>query len=173
MWSSLTLQLHLKWNVHKRSLEYKGYLWVEFLFLFSRSVISNSLQPHGLQHDRLPCPSLSPRVCSVSYPFGQWCCLTISPFNLSQHLGLFQWVGSSHHVARVVGFQLQHQSFSECPGLISFTTDWLYLLAVQRTLKCLLQHHSSKASTLKFSAFFMVQFSHLHMTTGKITVLTI
>ena len=65
-------------------------------------------------------------------------------FNLSQHLGLFQWVRSSHQVARVLEFQLQHQSFRWSSGLISFRMDWLDLLAVQGTLKSLLQHHSSK-----------------------------
>ena len=60
----------------------------------------------------------------------------------------------------------------EHPGLISFRMDWLDLLAVQRTLKSLLQHHSSKASILQCSAFFMVQLSHLYMTTGKTISLT-
>ena len=56
-------------------------------------------------------------------------------FHLSQHQGLFKWVGSSHQVAKVLEFQLQHQSFQEHPGLISFRMDWLDLLAVQGTLK--------------------------------------
>ena len=60
----------------------------------------------------------------------------------------------------------------EIPGLISFRMDWLDLLAVQGTLKSLLQHHSSKASLLRHSAFFTVQLSHPHMTTGKIKALT-
>ena len=80
--------------------------------------------------------------------------------NLSQHQGLFQWVSSSHQVA------------SEHAGLISFRMDWLDLLAVQGTLKSLLQHHSSKASILRHSAFFMVQLSHPYMTTGKTIALT-
>ena len=87
--------------------------------------------------------------------------------NLSQHQGLFQWVSSSHQVAKVLEFQLQHQPSSEYSGLISFWMDWWGLLAVEGTLKSLLQHHSSKASILQRSAFFIVQFSHLHMTTGK------
>ena len=61
---------------------------------------------------------------------------------------------------------------NEHPGLISFRMDWLDLLAVQRTLKSLLQHHSSKASILQRSAFFTVQISHPYMTTGKIIALT-
>ena len=69
--------------------------------------------------------------------------------NPSQHQGLFQWVNSSHEVAKVLEFQPQHQSSSKHPGLVSFRMDWLDLLAVQGTLKSLLQHHSSKASILR------------------------
>ena len=92
--------------------------------------------------------------------------------NLSQHQGLFKWVSSSHQVVKVLEFQLQHQSFQWTPGLISFRMDWLDLLAVQGTLKSLLQHHSSKASFLLCSAFFIVQLSHSYMTTGKTIALT-
>ena len=81
-------------------------------------------------------------------------------FNLAQHQGLFQWIGSSHQVAKVWELQLQQQSFSEYSGLISFSIDWFDFLAVQGTLKSLLQHHSSKASILQCSAFFMVQLLH-------------
>ena len=89
-------------------------------------------------------------------------------FNLSQHQHLFQWlVSSSHQVAKVLEFQLQHQSCSEYLGLISFRIDKLDLFAVQGTLKSFLQYHSSKASILRRSAFFTVQLSHLYMTTGK------
>ena len=94
-------------------------------------------------------------------------------FNLSQHQGLFKWVSSSHQVAKVLEFQLQHQSFQWIfRTLISFRMDWLYLPAVQGTLKSLLQHHSSKASILRRSAFFTVQLSHPCMTTGKTIALT-
>ena len=65
-------------------------------------------------------------------------------------------------------FQLKYQSSKEHPGLISFRMDWLNLLAVQGTLKSLLQHHSSKASILRHSAFITVQLSHPYMTTGKV-----
>ena len=82
-------------------------------------------------------------------------------FGLSQHQGLFQWVSSSQQVAKVLEFQLQHQYF-----------QWLDRLAVQGTLKSLLQHHSLKASILQHSAFFTVQLSHPHMTTGKTIALT-
>ena len=92
--------------------------------------------------------------------------------NPSQHQVLFQWVNSSHEVAKVLEFQLQHQSFSEHPGLISFRMDWLDLLAVQGTLKSLLQQHSSKSPIFQHSAFFIVQLSHPYMTTGKTIALT-
>ena len=85
--------------------------------------------------------------------------------NPSQHQSLFPWVNSSHEVAKVLEFQLQHQSFQEHLGLISFRMDWLDLLAVQGTLKSLLQHHSWKASTLLWcSAFFTVQLSKIGTT---------
>ena len=74
--------------------------------------------------------------------------------NHSQHQGLFQWVNSSHEVAKVLEFQLQHQSLNEHPGLISFRMNWLDLLAAQGTLKSLFQHHSSKASNFQCSAYF-------------------
>ena len=73
----------------------------------------------------------------------------------------------SQDVAKVLEFQLQPQSFNEYSGLISPRMDWLDLLAVQGTLKSLLQHHSSEASILLRSAFFMVQLSYPYMTTGK------
>ena len=76
-----------------------------------------------------------------------------------------------HH--QVLELQLQHSPPNDYSGLISFTIDWFDLLAVQGTLKRLLQHHSSKASVLQFSAFFMVQLSHLYVTTGKTTALTV
>ena len=101
--------------------------------------------------------------------------LLLSPsptFNLSQHQSLFKWVSSSHQVAKVLEFQLHHQSSNEYSGLISFRMDWLDLPAVQGTLKSLLQHHSSKASIVQCSAFFIVQLSHPYMTTGKIIALT-
>ena len=142
--------------------------------------MSNSLQCHELQHTRLPCLSPTPGVYQNSCPLSWWCHPTISPsvvpfsstFNLSPHQGLFKWVSSSHQVGKVLEFQLQHQSFQWTPGLISFRMDWWNLLAVQGTLKSLLQHHSLKASILRHSAFFIVQLSHPYMTTGKTIALT-
>ena len=137
--------------------------------------MSDSLWPRRLQHTRLTCHSLSPRVCSNSCPSSRWCHPTISSsftpisswFNLSQHQSLFQWIGFLHQLAKVLELQLQHQS-----GLISFGIDWFDLLVVQRTLKSFLQHHSSKVSIFRCSAF-MVQLSHLYMTTGKAIALTV
>ena len=104
----------------------------------------------------------SPLLLSASLP----------AFNLSQHQGLFQLVSSLHQVAKVLEFQLQHQSFQWI-----FRVDFLYIWLVgspssSRTLKSLLQHHSSKASILRLSAFFMFQLSHPSMTTGKTIALT-
>ena len=89
------------------------------VLLLSHSVVSNSLGPCGLQHTSLPCPSLSPGVCSNSCPLNWWCYLnissSISPFSSCpqsfEHQGLFQWVGSSNQVAKVLELQLQYQSF--------------------------------------------------------------
>ena len=143
--------------------------------------MSDSLPPHGLQHARLPCPSPSPRSCSKSCPLSWWCHPTIlysvvlshPAFDLSQHQGLFQCVSSLHQVAKVWELQLQPQSSNDYSGLIFFMIDWFDLLAVQWTLKSLLQNHSSKASILQFSAFFMVQLSHPYITSGKSIALTI
>ena len=106
----------------------------------------------------------------------QWSHPLLSPsfpaLNHSQHQGLFKWVSSSHQVAQVLEFCFNISPSNEYSGLISFRMDWLDLLAVQGTLKCLLQHHSSKASILQHSAFFIVQLSHPYTTTGKTKVLT-
>ena len=93
-------------------------------------------------------------------------------FNLSQHQGLFQWVSTSHQVAQLLEFQLQYQFFQWIIRTDFLKGDWLDLLAVQGTLKCFLQHHSSKASILQCSASFIVQLSHTYMTTGKTIALT-
>ena len=93
-------------------------------------------------------------------------------FSLSQYQGLFHWVASSHQVAKVLELSFSISPSNEHPELISFRMDWLDLLAVQETLKSLLQHHSSKVLVLWCPAFFMVQLSHSHMTTGKTLALT-
>ena len=137
--------------------------------------MSNSLQPHGLQHARLSCTSPTPRVYSNSCPLSLWCHPTISssviPFSSRlqsfQHQDLFQWVSSSHQVAKYWSFSFSISTSSEYSELISFRVDWLDLLSVQGILKNLLQHHSSKASILWHSAFFIAQLKHLYMTTEK------
>ena len=110
--------------------------------------VNDAIQPSH------PLPSLSPAL------------------NVSQHQGLLKWVSSSHQVAKVLEFQLQHQSFQRTPRTDSFRMDWLDLLAVQGILKSLLQHHSSKASILGCSAFFIIQLLHPYMTTGETIALT-
>ena len=142
----------------------------------------NSLPPHGLQHTRLPCPSPTPRVCSNSSPVSQLCHPTIS--SICCLLLLFPSVFPSIRVfSNELAIHIRWPkywsfSFSICTSneyseLISFRIDWFDLLAVQENLKSLFQHHSSKASILQCSAFFMVQLSHLYMTTGKTKTLTI
>ena len=93
--------------------------------------------------------------------------LLFPPPNLSQHQGLFKWSVLRIRWPKYWSFSFSISFSNEYSGLISFTMDWLDLLAVQGTLKSLLQHHSSKASILLHSAFFILQFSHWHMTTGK------
>ena len=141
--------------------------------LFSHSDMFNLLQPHGMKHARLAYPSLSPRVCSSSWPLSQWCyptilssVITFSCLQSSQHQGLFQWDGSFH--PKYWSFSIS--SSNDCSGLISFRIDWFDLLAVQGTLKSLRPHQfniSSKASDLWYSAFIIVQLSNPYMTTGK------
>ena len=111
------------------------------------------------------------RVSDAIQPSHPLSSLSSPTFNLSQHQGLFKWVSSLYQVAKA----LSEFSFNISPsneGLISFRMDWLDLLAVQGTLRSLLQHHSSKASILWCSAFFIVQLSHPHRTTRKIIALT-
>ena len=147
---------------------------------FSCSVVSDSLWPHELQHARPPCPSLTPGVYSNSRPSSWWCHPAISSsvvpfFSCPQFLTAL--VFSNESTLRMRWPKYWSFSFSispsnEHPGLISFRMDWLDLLAVQGTLKSLLQHHSSKASILQCSASFIVQLSHPYITTGKTIALT-
>ena len=139
-----------------------------------------SLWLHGLQHTRLLCPSVSPRVCSNSCPLSWWChpvissCLPlllpsvfpstrVSSNELSLHI---RW-------PKYWSFSFSISPSNEYLGLISFRIDWFNFLIIQGTLKSLIQHHSSKSSVLWHSAFFMVQLSHLYMTTGETIALTI
>ena len=142
--------------------------------------MSNSLWPHGLKHARPLCPSSTPGVYSDSCPLSQWCYPTISssivPFSSClQSFSWFEYFPMSQFftlVAKVLEFQVQISPFNEYSGLISFSIDWFDLLAVQGTLKSLIQHHSSKASILWYLVFFMFQLSHPYMTTRKSIALT-
>ena len=142
--------------------------------------MSDSLWPRGLQHARLPWPSLSLGVCSNSCPLSWWCHPTIS-----SSASLFSFCPQSFPASRSFSNELalcirwqKYWSFSfsispsnEYSGKISFRIDWFNFLAVQGTLKSLLQHHSLKASILRCSTFFTVL--HPYMTTGETIVLTI
>ena len=129
---------------------------------FSCSFMSNSLRPLGLQHARPPCPSPTPRIYSNSYvcwvgdatqsshPLSS----PSSPvFNLSQHQGLFKWVHSCIRWPKYWSFSFNISPSNEYSGMISFRMDWLYLLAVQGTLKSLLltpQFKSTNSLALSF-----------------------
>ena len=214
-----------------------SYVHCNTLLLFSLQVMSDSSRPHGLQHARHPCPSLSPGVCPSSCPLTQWCHPTISSFvtlntfssvqslscvwlfvtpwiitacqaslpftnswNLLQLMSIKAVMSFSHLIfcrpllllppfppsirvfsskstlrmrwPKYWSFSFSISPSNEHPGLISFRMDWLDLLAVQETLKSLLQHHSSKASVFQCSAFFTVQPWHPYMATGKTIALT-
>ena len=148
---------------------------------FSCSVVSNSLWPHGLQHARLPCPSLAPGTYSNSCPLCHVVpcshLILYHPLLLSPSILPSIMVFSNDSVLCIMWPKYWSFSFSISPsneysGLISFMIDWFDLLAVQGTLKSLLQHHSSETSILQHSALFIVQLSHPYMTIGKTIVLT-
>ena len=135
----------------------------------SHSVVSDSLRPHESQHAKPPCPSPTRGVHSNSRSSSWWCHPAISssviPFSscLQSLLASVFSNESTLHMRwpKYWSFSFSNHSFQRNPskGLISFRMDWLDLLAVQGTLKSLLQHHSSKASILQCSAFFTVQLS--------------
>ena len=144
----------------------------------SRSFVSNSLWPHESQHGRLPClsptPGIHPNLCALS----RWCHPAIS-----SSVVLLPPIPPSIRVfsnestlcmrwSKYWSFSFSISPFNEYSGLIYFRINWSDLLAVQGTLKSLLQHHSSKASILLCSAFFTVQLSHPYMTTEKTIALT-
>ena len=144
---------------------------------FSHSVVSDSLQPHELQHSRPPYPSPTPGVHLDSCPSSQCshlilCCPLLFLPPILPSIRVF----SNESTLRMRWPKYWSFSFSiipskEIPGLI-FRMDWLDLLAVQGTLKSPLQHHSSNASVLQHLAFFTVQLSHPYVTTGKTIALT-
>jgi len=159
------------WAPHVHAL-----LFILLSVQFSRSVVSDSLQPRGLQYARLTCPSPIPGACSNSCPSSWWCHPTISS-SVTPFTSCPQSFPASRSVLHIRWPKYWSFSFSISPsneysGLISFRMDWFDLLAVQGTLKSLLQHHSSKASILRHSAFFIVQCSCPYVTTGKSIALT-
>ena len=147
---------------------------------FSRSVVSDSLRPHEPQHTRPRCPSPTP---SPPKPMSIESVMPSSHLTPCRPLLLLPPIPPSIRVfsnestlhmrwPKYWSFSFNISPSKQHPQLISFRTDRLDLLAVQGTLKSLLQHHSSKASILWHSAFFTIQLSHPHMTTGKTTALT-
>ena len=142
---------------------------------FSGLVVSNSLRPHKSQHARPACPSPTPGVHTNSCPSSRLILcrplLLLPPIPPS--IRVFSKESTLHlRWPKYWSFSFSISPSNQHPGLISFRMDWLDLLAVQGTLKSLLQHHSSKASILWRSAFFTVQLSHPYMTTGKTIALT-
>ena len=141
---------------------------------FSRSVMSYSLLPLGLQHARLPCPPTTTEACSNSWLLGQECHPTISssvvPF--SSRLQSFPGSGSFQRSQFFTSGGQSIRVSASASGLISLRIDWLDHLSVQGSLKSLLQYDSLKASILWLSAFFIIQLSHPHMTIGKTIALT-
>ena len=142
----------------------------------------NSLQSPRLQHIRLSCPSPSPGICSNSCLLSWWyylnCLILCCPILLLPSVFPSIRVFSNESALPIRWPKYWSFSFSISPsieysGLISFRIDWFDFLALQGTLKSLLQHHHSEAAILQYSAFFMVQLSHPHMTTGKTIALTI
>ena len=143
--------------------------------------MSDSLWPHGLQLTRLFCPPLSPRVCSNSCPLSQWCPPT--HLSLCRPLLLLPSIFPSIRIfsnelalcirwPKYWSFSFSISTSNEYSELITFRID-CFDLAVQGTLKNLVQHDSSKASVLQCLALFVIQLSHLYMITGKIIALTI
>ena len=137
-----------------------------------------TLRPHGLQHTRPPCPP-APRACSNSCPLSQWCDPTISSSVISFSSCVQSFPASgSFPMSQFFTSGGQRIAVSASVSVLPINIqDWFPLggtdlLAVQGTLKSLLQHHSSKASILLCSAFFMVQLSYSYMTTGKTIALT-
>jgi len=146
--------------------------WVQFSIVQSLSHVW-LLRPHELQHARPPCPSPTSRVYSNPCPLSRWYHPTISssviPFCSCPQSFPASGSWSALHIRwpKYWSFSFSISPSNEYSGLISFRMDWLDLLAVQGTLKGLLQHHSSKTSTLWCSTFFIVQLSHQYMITGK------
>ena len=141
---------------------------------FSHLVVSDSLQPHGLQHTKLPVRhqflSLLKLMSTESVMPSNHLILRhplLLPPSIFPSIRFFSNESALRISGQSIEVSAQDENANEYSGLISFRMDWLALLAVQGTLKSLLQHHSSKASILWRSAFSIVQLSHPYMTTEK------
>ena len=151
--------------------------WCISSIQFSRSVVSDSLQPHELQHTRPPCPSPTlrglPKLMFIELVMPSNHLILYHPFfflpSIFPSIRVYSKESALHiRWLKYWSFSFNISPSNEHPGPISFRMDWLDLLAVQGILKSLLQHHSSKASIL----FFIVQLLHPYMTTGKTIALT-
>ena len=171
----LKKNLQTVWYLHHQTLPVENHIMSS---QFSHSVVFDSLWSHGLQHARIPCPSPTTRACSNSYSWSQWCHPTISsclPLLFLPSIFLSIRVFSNESVLCIRWPKYWSFSISlssEGSGLIFYRINRFDLLAVQGTLKNLLQHHSSKASILQHSTFFIVQLSDPYMTTGKTIALS-
>ena len=168
-WTELNIYIHIT----------QCMTWILVSFLCgccSVAQLCPILRPRELQLSRLPCSSLSPRVCSDSRPLSLWCHPTIS-FSVPSIFPSIRVFSSESALCirwpKYWNFGFSISPSNEYSGLISFRMDCFDLLAVQRTLKSLLQHQNLKAPVLQCSAFFIVQTSHPHMTIGKSIALTI
>ena len=163
-WTWLSNWTTTCWPGRKVSLQirknYDLYSFTQLIFIvaFQSLVMSDSLQSHRLQHDRLPCPSLSPRVCSNSCPLSWWCYTTISSsatsFFCPQSFSASVFSNElALHIRWSKLLKLQHQ-FYEYSGLIFFRIHWFYLLGVQRTLKSPLQHQIDSINSSALSLLY-------------------
>ena len=189
MWNTGLVESQAGIKIAGRNINNLRYAYL--MLLFSSSVMSGSLWPHGLQHPRLPCPSPSPGVCSNSCPLSWWnpmvrsiesmrsnrlilCCpLHLLPL-IFPRIRVFsnEWAFCIMW-PKYWSFSFNISPSKEYSGLISFRMDWFNLLTVQGTLKSLPQRHSSKASVLQQSAIFIVQLSHLYLSTKNTIALII
>ena len=158
--------------MRKKEILSSALTWMKLQFQFSSLSHVRLFAFPSSQYAMPPCPSPTPRAYSNSFPLSQWCRLTISssvvPFSCCPQLlpasGSFPMNQVFASSGQSIGFSFNISPSNEHSGLISFRMDWLDLLAVQASLKSLHQHHSSKASILRCSAFFIVQILHPHMT---------
>ena len=172
----MSLWFRIKEKTFRKCLRVEDLVYLCCCSLFTHSTGSNCLQPHGLQHTRLPYPSQSPGVCSNLRLLNWWChpntlssvipfssCLQSFPASGSLPMCWLFASDGQNIGASASGSVL----LTDIQGLISFRIDWFDLLAVHGTLKSLLQHYSSEVSIIWLSAFFMIQLSHPYMSTGK------